>query len=53
MQLVKVYKEVLPSTPSRHVGSCGLHVLFECASFLAGTRYVKHEDPMGRVLVNR
>jgi hypothetical protein len=42
----------LSSTPSRRVGPCGLHISFEWASSLAGTRYTKHEDPMGRVLVN-
>jgi hypothetical protein len=52
MQPVRVYKEFLPSTPSRHVGPCGLHVFFEWASSLAETRYAKHEDPRGRSLVS-
>jgi hypothetical protein len=38
MQPVRVYKQSLPSTPSRSVGPCGLHVSFERASFLIGTR---------------
>jgi hypothetical protein len=42
----------LSSTPSWHVGPYRLHVSFEWASSLAGTRYAKHEDPMDRVLVS-
>jgi hypothetical protein len=52
MQLVRVYKEFLPSTPSRRVGPCGLHVFFEWACSLADNRYAKSEDPMGHVLVS-
>jgi hypothetical protein len=52
MQPVRVYKEFLPSTSSRHVGPCGLHEFLEWASSLARTRYAKHEDPMGHVLVS-
>jgi hypothetical protein len=52
MQSVRVYKEFLPSTPSRRVRPCGLHVFFEWASYLTETRYAKHEDPLGRVLVS-
>jgi hypothetical protein len=52
IQPVRVYKEFLPSTPSRCVGPCGLHVFFEWTSSLVDTGYAKHEDPLGRVLVS-
>jgi hypothetical protein len=52
MQPVWVYKEFLPSTPSRRVGPCGVNVFFEWASSLVGTRYAKYEDPMGHILVS-
>jgi hypothetical protein len=52
MQPVRVYKRFLPSTPSRRVGPCGLHVFFEWAYSLADNGYAKSEDPMGHVLVS-
>jgi hypothetical protein len=51
MQPVRVYKEFFPSTPSRRVGPCGLHVFLEWASSLADSGYAKGEDPRGHSLV--
>jgi hypothetical protein len=52
MQPVRVYKEILSSTPSRRVGPCGLHVFLEWASSLADSGYAKSKDPKGHSLVN-
>jgi hypothetical protein len=46
-------RSFLPSTPSRRVGPCGLHVSFEWDSSLVDSGYAKSEDLMGRVLVTR
>jgi hypothetical protein len=52
MQPVRVYKELLSSTPSRCVGSCRLHVFLEWASSLVDSWYAKSEDPKGHSLVS-
>jgi hypothetical protein len=52
MQPVRVYKEFLPSTPSRRVWPRGLHVFLEWASSLANSGYAKSEDLTGHSLVS-